>query len=949
MSFGGVIKLTGEQEYKRALEGIRRELKEVGAQMKLTAEQYKSGSDAMGAMSTKAKLLEDTLKIQERKISALKDKQKELNDVFSKSARSHEELVRKYEVESKKLQEIEKTLGSTSKEYKNQKAVVEDLAVEVKKSTTEQDRNAKAMSTMRTELTKAETECVKTKNAISSLEGEMKKSADETKRMESAYGKLKDTISNQEDKLRKLKTEYANVVISQGKNSDAAKKLGKEISNLSGELNQNKDKMRDAEKAADKLDKSLDKVGKGAEGAAKGGFTVLKVAMGNLISEGIMRLVDAVKNQMGDALWRVDTVNSFITTMENLGYSSEETAESIEKLKAAAKGMPTTLPALAEMQGQFAALRGDMTEATDLTVALSYATLAGSKSQDEANRALDQWYQIIANGKPNLTSWRIINKAMPAQLNQVAKSILGVDQKSQDLFETWKDDDSGEFTDKVINALISLNKEGGGGLGSFEKQARDATAGINTSMQNIKNAISIGIADVVETIGSENIVAVLNSLRELIGNTFKGIADAIRFVTDHKTEFITALSAMGTAIGAYVGFTTALKVMKDGWMALKTVQELVTIAQTVLNAVMAANPIGLIIAAIAGLVAAFTVLWNNSEDFRNFWINLWDDIEGAVKVVIDAVVEWFNGMWDKIKPVLETAEEIFFAVCDAIGRAAKVVIDFVVGQFIDAWNDIKAAWDFAVRFYKSIWDGIKAIFSVTARWFGDMFRAADSTVKNIVSTWGNFFKGVWDSIKNAFSTVGKWFGDIFRGAFDAIKRAFSGLGNFFGSLWDDIKNRFSSIGTAISNAISSSVKSGINAVIRTIENTINSAINLINGAINLINMIPGVGVNKVPALNLPRMARGGVLDDGARLVVAGEAGAEAIVPLENNTAWIRKVANELRGASDNKSELTQYQKNANFREMVSAFKAALQEVKVELDGEEAGKFVEKTVARAIYT
>ena len=917
MSFGGSIKLTGEAEYKRALESIKRELKEVGAQMRLTAAQYKNGSDSMEALNAKSKVLESTLKLQEKRISTLKNKQKELSEIYAKSAKSHESLKKEYENEVIKLKELEKTAGSTSAEYKKQKDVVEELAANLKKSTDEQDKAAKSMSGIRTELIKAETECQKTKNSISDLENEMGKAADETKRMESAYGKLKSTIESQEKKLGKLKDEYKNVVISQGENSDSAKKLGREISNLSGELKKNKDKMKEAEVASDKLDKSLDKVDKTAGNAARGGFTVLKGAIANLISSGISKLANVVKSKLGDAIWRVDTINSFVTTMQNLGYSAEDTQDSIEKLKAAAKGMPTTLPALAESQGQYAALLDDMVEATDLTVALSYATLAGSKSQEQANRALDQWYQIIANGKPNLTSWRIINKAMPAQLNQLAKSLLGADATSQDLFETWKEGKE-ITTGQVVKALIDLNKRGGGGLASFEKQARESTAGIQTSMQNIGNAISIGIADLVETIGSENIVAVLNDLRVLVGNTFKVIGEALKFVIDNKTEFITALGAIGSAILAYGAVTTAITLM--------------------------ANPIALTVAAIVGLTTGIVILWNKSEGFRNFWLGLWDNIKVTTKSVIDALVKWFTDTWDKIKSIWAAATEIFFKVCDAISGAAQKAIYSVSKWFMDSWNKIKDIWNQATGFFKGIWEGIKGIFSVAANWFGNIFGNATDKMKNAVTPWTGFFKNVWENIKNIFGSVSAWFGNIFGGAFNAIKRAFSGFGNFFGGLWDTIKNKFSSIGAAIADSIGGAFKAGINSVIRMVENTINRGIELLNGAIDLINMIPMVHIGKIGKLSLPKMAQGGVIENGARTVIAGESGAEAIVPLEKNIKWIRRVAAELRaGIGDNIS-----QPGDNFNSMVSAFKTALGGMVVELDGEEAGRFVEKTVAAAIY-
>lgn len=917
MSFGGAIKLTGETEYKKALENIRRELKEVGAQMKLTAAQYKNGSDSMEALNAKSKVLGSALKLQEQKITALKDKQKELNDIYTKSAKAHENLQKRYEDEVQKLKEIEKTAGGTSEQYKKQKDVVEELAANLKKSADGQDKAAKSMSGVRTELIKAETEYQKTKNSIADLETEMGKAANETKRMETAYGKLKSTIEGQEKRLGKLKDEYKNVVISQGENSDSAKKLGREISNLSGELKNNKDKMKAAETASDKLDKSLDKVDKTAGNAAKGGFTVLKGAIANLISNGINKLVNVVKGKFGDAIWRVDTINSFVSTMQNLGYSAEDTQESIEKLKAAAKGMPTTLPALAESQGQYAALLDDMVQATDLTVALSYATLAGSKSQEQANRALDQWYQIIANGKPNLTSWRIINKAMPAQLNQLAKSLLGADASSQDLFETWKEGKE-ITTGQVIKALIDLNKRGGGGLASFEKQARESTAGIQTSMENIGNAISIGIADLVETIGSENIVAVLNNLRIIIGDTFKAIGEGLKFVIDNKTEFLTAIGAIGTAIAAY-GVTTAI-----------------------IAAV--ANPISLTVAAVAGLAAGIAILWNKSEGFRNFWLGLWDNIKAATKAVIDSLTRWFTETWDQIKYIWNSGKEGFALICGAISGVAKSTIESVLRWYTEAWWKIKYVWDQATGFFKGIWDGIKGVFSVTANWFGNVFGNATDKMKITVAPWAGFFRNVWENIKNVFGSVPAWFGDVFGGAFNAIKRAFSGLGNFFGGLWNTIKDKFSSIGTAIADAIGGAVKSGINTVIRMIENTLNNGIALVNGAIDLINLLPMVNVGKIRPLSLPMMAQGGVFENGARAVIAGESGAEALVPLENNIKWIRRVAKELRTEIPASSE----QSDTNYNSMVSAFKEALKGVAVELDGEEAGKFIEKTVARAIY-
>lgn len=153
---------------------------------------------------------------------------------------------------------------------------------------------------------------------------------------------------------------------------------------------------------------------------------------------------------------------------------------------------------------------------------------------------------------------------------------------------------------------------------------------------------------------------------------------------------------------------------------------------------------------------------------------------------------------------------------------------------------------------------------------------------------------VWEKIKETFSGVAEWFREKFSAAWEAIKNVFSKVGEFFGGIWDTIKSKFTDLAVSVGNAISGAVKSGINGVISMIENTINSAIRLINGAIGLINKIPGVSIGTLGTLNLPRLAKGGVLY-GAQTVIAGEAGPEAIIPLDKLFAQMDRMAQTING------------------------------------------------------
>ena len=1034
MSFGGAVKLTGESEYRKALQQITQNLKEVSAQMKLTTATYDKNDTSMAALAAKSSDLTSKLGLQTDKLNTLKKQYAAMSQQYTDNANKHNLLIQKYEDEKAKLDYIGKTLGTTSKEYQDQKKVVEDLAIQVKNSIATQDNNAKSMSNMGIQIKRAEADVITTKKAISDLDNEMAKSSEEAKRNSSAYGTLKTTISQQESALKSLKTGYANVVLEQGENSQAAKDLAKQMNTLDSELAENKSKLREAEKAADGLSQSLDDTGKSAE-KSSGGFTVLKGAIANLISNGISKLASAITGQLDSAISRVDTINSYKKTMENLGYATDDVSKTTDTLKKGIEGLPTTLPNIMSMQQQYAALSGDIDEATNLTLALNNATLAGGQGQEVANSAMEQWYQIIAKGKPDATAWQIINSAMPSQMNQIAQEVMGAGKKSQDLFTAWQ---KGTVTTKQIkDALINLNSEGGSGLASFEKQAQDSTGGIDTSMTNLKTAISNGIANIIESIGSENIANALSGLKSVASEAFKAVGEAIDFVIEHKDEFVTALIAMSAGVAAYVGYTTAIQVMTQGWKSLEIVQKAVTAAQWLMNTAMNANPIGLVIAGIVALVAAFVVLWNKSESFRNFWIGLWEKIKEVAEPIISALSEWFSIAWEKIKEIWQPVSEFFSSLFTSIGESVfpiiesisnafteaweliKVVWDLVqpyfatvwenikiifsvvkdvLGNFFSAaWDVIKVVWDVAVIYFKTIWENIKTIFSVVKDVLGAYFQLAwtaikavwdtvtsyfkaiwdtiagiFSVVKNvltgnwrdawegikgIVNTWVNFFSGVWNNIKNVFSGVITFFKTTFSSAWNAVKGVFSNWASFFGNLWNIIKDKFSSIGTSIANAISKSVKSGINGVISIIEKTINGAISLINGAINLINKIPGVSIGNIRKLSLPKLAKGGVLDDGARTVIAGEDGAEAIVPLEKNTKWIKLVADRLQNSmlgGSNSSEalntnLAYRGIDSEYNLLVKSFKAALSEMTVEMDDTTMGRFVEKTVARAIYS
>lgn len=277
---------------------------------------------------------------------------------------------------------------------------------------------------------------------------------------------------------------------------------------------------------------------------------------------------------------------------------------------------------------------------------------------------------------------------------------------------------------------------------------------------------------------------------------------------------------------------------------------------------------------------------------KPYFSAIWEGIKGVFMVVKGVLTMYFKNAWEGIKLVWSVVVSYFKTIWANIKEVFSVVKTFFAGMFRTAWEAIKAVWNGVIGYFAAIWNTIKGIFSVVKNVLSGNFKGAWEAIKGIVKTWGSYFSGVWGSIKKVFSSVGSWFGNTFRAAWNAVKNVFSNWGSFFSGLWSKIKNTFSNIGSNIASAISGSVKSGLNGVISAIEGTINWGIGLINGAIGLINKIPGVNIGKIGKLNLPRLAKGGIVDSPT-VAEIGENGREAIIPLENNTGWLKGIAREL--------------------------------------------------------
>lgn len=453
---------------------------------------------------------------------------------------------------------------------------------------------------------------------------------------------------------------------------------------------------------------------------------------------------------------------------------------------------------------------------------------------------------------------------------------------------------------------------------------------IPPAIETVKGAFS-AIAPVVQSV-YDTVKPVFDKVAELIKSAFG-------WIIDNKDVVIAALAGIGAAIVAWNIATVVTNIVKmvKAIKMMGAASAFAAAKQWLLNTALLANPIGLVIAAIAGLVTAFVVLWKKSEGFRNFWIGLWEKIKGAASDAWAAITGFFSSAWETIKSVWSTVSEFFSGIWEGIKEIWSTVAqwfnDNVVQPIIEFFTPLIEFFTSAFNIIKELgegcWKAIKAVWAVVSEWFdvhiiqpvskffSDLWsgiKTAASTAWNgikavwqIVSGWfkntiitpvSDFFTGMWDGlkkkasdawngIKSVFSPVVDWFKDKFSKAWKAVKDVFSTGGKVFDGIKDGIVSAFKTVVNAIIG--------GINKVIAVPFNAINGILDKIQG-VSIAGIEPFKNlVHRLPVPEIPKLAQGGVLKRGQVGLLEGD-GAEAVVPLENNKRWIAATAAQLKKA-----------------------------------------------------
>ena len=624
--------------------------------------------------------------------------------------------------------------------------------------------------------------------------------------------KLKQLDSNlisQKNILKSLESQYDLTAKQMGKDSAAAENLKVSINNQKAVINQTENQIKyyndsllkaekaeklaaqtgkDVAKVFDELSQEAKKAGDSAKGTSDG-FAVIKESLASIIGDLGQKAINSVIALGKQSLI---TAMAFSKSMSEVKAISGATVESYQQLENKARecGERTVFSAneSAQALNLAAASSMNLTSASELA---TNAVQAFGMTIDGAAEKLSNGLvcaqnncSITANqlGQAYITSASNIHSA--GQAIETTTFLLAM-MESQGL--------KGIELGSALNAIfIGMTAR----IQGMRETICSAAASVLEANGNFQNMINIltdvkgpidAIKDVTGSIKTNienvngSIKDIPNSITDIIGNVkgsidaIKDIPSSIKDVVGNVKDSIKGVMENGKKI---IGF------IKE-WTNVTKLQEL---AQMALNFVMNANPIGIIITVIGLLIAAFVALWNNSEEFRNFWLGLWDSISSTVGDAIGGIVDFF----------VKTIPETFSGVIDWIKENWVHILEFLINPFVGLFHyfyehseEFRKFVDNAVNFIKElpgkIWTWLSQTIEKVKEWGGKLIKNGIDAAKNLVSNVVNFIKDLPGKIVEVGGNIVKGLWDGMCNMIGWLKRKIEDFGN---SILNGIKDFF---------------------------------------------------------------------------------------------------------------------------------------------------------------
>ncbi len=498
--------------------------------------------------------------------------------------------------------------------------------------------------------------------------------------------------------------------------------------------------------------------------------------VGNFLASGATKIISTgigmITSSVDSAINRVDTLNNSNRVFENMGFSAKETASTMDALKLSINGLPTALDSAIQGVQLIASSTNDLGKSEKIFTALNNGILGFGGNAEMVNNAVVQLSQSFSNGKVDAQTWNsMINSGLGPALNALAKQMgLTAGQLKEGLSE-------GTISVETFqDALIDLNKNGGGGLKSLEQIAKDSTSGIKTGIANMKTAVVRGVAEAIVKIdeGLSQYGTSISQILADIGSGFesglktaaekippimKAISDAFVFVKENGDWLIPILVGLTSA---FVGLGTVNKVAST----ISSISSALGILKGA-AAFLVSGP-GLIIVGISLLIAAGVALYKNWDEVSKYAKKIWGDLSKFFKETFDNIKKWFSETWTGFK-----------------------------GKAKNASDGVKNAWSGTKQWFSDMWNGVKQVTSDKWNEIKEMFAPYVEMMIAPFRPMVDFFIGLWDNVKSIAGSYWELIKTAIMGPvlllIDLITLDFTQFKEDLVMLWTNIKDHASNI------------------------------------------------------------------------------------------------------------------------------------------------------------
>lgn len=842
MKFG--IGVEGIDKTINSMDELQRKMKQAESAMRANAKAFDDGGKSVQGLNQKTKDLTTVMSLEEQKLKLLQKRRDEAIQKYGAESKQVDNLNTKINQSTAKYNAYNQQLTKTSASLEKQLVSSSKYGKQVEANNKVTEKEVAIAKKHGTEIDVVKAKQEGQRRNLEIMNKAVKDQSNEVTQLTKKYGANSTEVKEAQQKLQA----YANEARKSEKNVDV---LGNELKETEKAMKGVSTESKEATSSAGKLDgvfASLKKTVSGMGGIVKSGFGKIGSAIGTatkgvgmFLGAGALGAVanvgskafNTVKSSIDGALSRIDTLNNSTRAFKNMGVATEDITKNMDKLQEATRGLPTALDSAVSNVQLLTASTDDMGLSVDVFKAMNDAILGFGGDAQMVDSAVVQLSQSFSNGKVDAQTWNsMINSGLGPTLNALAKEMGTTTGALKEGLS------SGSISVRQFqDALVKMDKEGGGGLQSLEKIAKDSTQGFGTAIANMKSAVTRGTAKMIEGMNKSLEKMGLPSFQEQIANTgkkfeaflgglgdslpalaknlswvgklFKGAFDVVGEVTGGALDI---LKGFGDKIGAWIDN------IKKIWDAKGAVIDYKKLG-------LDAEGISRIYSAVGGFKKAFKRLTDTFDAVKQTFkdgdviglnkLGLSPDQVGAIWTGIDAIKTAFGHFTDYIKNAFNfgkgdgtpsgffetltnvmnfVVEKIIPTLIPLIGKALKAITKLLGG----AQEIFKNIINFFVTellpqimpIIQDLAKSLGGIFDKITAWWDQNGDRIGKAIMNLLKLLSPIFKIAIEILKSFVkSVVGFIEGmvDAITGIIDVFSMVLTGD---FTGLWDAIKRIF---------------------------------------------------------------------------------------------------------------------------------------------------------------